>query len=553
MTAEPVDLDSHPAIRSIRRDGFLSEAIDFMLPTLRDMHADWFDFAERVNRIGQRIMNSAETVCVGGTTHDPLCVGTRLLIRSLSGFQAVVILAERGMAIEAHTLIRGLYENALWLGFLMRSPTEAVDALLVEEMRSRRGRDKALLAQLDRVEAPDPVMRARLVDRVEEADQALKGKRGLGIEELAAKGDCEDFYMFYKMLSSGSAHPSFHSLSKHLLMNPDGTWSDRVNSGEAREALAFAERFAALAQIAPDEADPLIAQRVRGWSRLMLGELGAAYSDITEMLHAYGPTPRRADVARFQYDQRSTARITLARALWLRGDADQALHEVADNIAVVTAADHTLSLAHVLSDAACFLALWRGDLDLAERYTALLRKHTGLQALDVWRTYGDCFEGEIRVRRGDVAAGLALLRGGIAQLQGAGFVCYHTAFLGVLAEALSGDGQASEALSVVDEALTRSERTDEAWCRPELLRIRGEILLGLDGRDGAEATFLQSLELATVQGALAWELRAATSWARVRRDERARERLESVLGRFREGFATADLRVANALLNELNG
>ena len=70
MTADP-DLEQNPGIQSIRMDGFLSKAIDFMLPTLREMHAPWFDFAERTNRLGQRIMNSADTACVGRTTHDP--------------------------------------------------------------------------------------------------------------------------------------------------------------------------------------------------------------------------------------------------------------------------------------------------------------------------------------------------------------------------------------------------------------------------------------------------------------------------------------------------
>jgi predicted ATPase/DNA-binding winged helix-turn-helix (wHTH) protein len=331
-------------------------------------------------------------------------------------------------------------------------------------------------------------------------------------------------------------------------------WTDRVNSGEAGEALALADRFANLARIAPDDADPLIAQRVRAWSLLTLGRLEAAHTDITLMLRAYGPSQRRSDLARFQYDQRSTARITLARALWLRGDADQALAEVADNVAAMTAADHTLSLAHVLSDAACFLALWRGDLDLAERYTALLRRHTGLQALDVWHTYGDCFEGEIRVRRGDVKAGIALLRTGIAQLEAAGFVCYHTAFLGVLAEALAGDGQPAAALAMIDGALAQGERTGEAWCRPELLRIRAEILLRLDRRDEADLCLVQSLDLAATQGALAWELRAATSRARLAAGPgAARERLASVVARFREGFETADLIAANTLLGRLGG
>ena len=86
MTADS-DLELNPGIQSIWRDGFLSEAIDFILPTLREMYGPWFDFAERTNRLGQRIMNSAEAARVGRTTHDPVSLATRLLIGSLSTFQ----------------------------------------------------------------------------------------------------------------------------------------------------------------------------------------------------------------------------------------------------------------------------------------------------------------------------------------------------------------------------------------------------------------------------------------------------------------------------------
>lgn len=228
MDSDPPYLDSHPAIQSIRRDGFLSEAIERSVPALRKLHAGWFDFAERLNRVGQRIMNSAEAACVGRTTHDPVSLATRLLLRSLSGFQAVVILSERGMALEALTLVRGLYENALWLSYLRVDAAAAVTDLLVDELRSQRGRDKALLAQFSRDGSPDPVLEAKLKARVDAATQELRGNARFGIEELAAKGDAEDFYMFYKQLASGSAHPSFHSLSHHLLMNDDGTWSGHV-------------------------------------------------------------------------------------------------------------------------------------------------------------------------------------------------------------------------------------------------------------------------------------------------------------------------------------
>jgi len=228
MTEESPDLENHPAILSIRREGFLSEAIERSIPALRALHEQWFEFAERVNRVGQRIANSAEKTCVGRTTHDPVSLATRLLLRSLSAFQGAVILAERGMAVEALTLVRGLYENALWISYLRADPAAAVADLLVDELRSQRGRDRALLAQFTRAACPDPELKLKLEQRVDAATRQLKGKAKLGIEDLAAKGDAEDFYMFYKQLASGSAHPSFHSLSKHLLMNDDGTWSGHV-------------------------------------------------------------------------------------------------------------------------------------------------------------------------------------------------------------------------------------------------------------------------------------------------------------------------------------
>ncbi|GAA0625309.1 hypothetical protein GCM10009422_22360 [Brevundimonas kwangchunensis] len=222
------ELDTHPAIISIRRDGFLSDAIASAVPSLREMNRPWFDFSTRANGVGQRIMNAAEVACIGHSTHDPICVATRLLIRSLSGFQAVVVLAERGMTLEADTLIRGLYENSLWLGYLHTAPAAAVEALRTDELHSQRGRDRAVLGQLDRTDAPDLVLKARLMERVAEVEQTLRGRRKLGIEALAAEGQSDDFYAFYKMLSSGSAHPSFHSLSRHVEMNPDGTWSGHV-------------------------------------------------------------------------------------------------------------------------------------------------------------------------------------------------------------------------------------------------------------------------------------------------------------------------------------
>jgi predicted ATPase len=125
-----------------------------------------------------------------------------------------------------------------------------------------------------------------------------------------------------------------------------------------------------------------------------------------------------------------------------------------------------------------------------------------------------------------------------------------------LAEGLTGAGQVTQALVTIDEALARSERNEERWCLAELLRIKGELVL-LQGATkaavAAEDHFRHALGWAHRQGALSWELRAATSLARLwhqqDRTAEARGFLAPVYERFTEGFETADLKAAQALLN----
>jgi predicted ATPase len=127
-----------------------------------------------------------------------------------------------------------------------------------------------------------------------------------------------------------------------------------------------------------------------------------------------------------------------------------------------------------------------------------------------------------------------------------------------MAEALGRAGQIADGLAAIEEAIVRSERSEERWAIAELLRVKGELLL-LQGAPGAaaaaEGQFRQALDGARRQGALSWELRCATSLARLWRDQHrvkeARALLGSVYGRFTEGFATADLREAKSLLREL--
>ena len=128
-----------------------------------------------------------------------------------------------------------------------------------------------------------------------------------------------------------------------------------------------------------------------------------------------------------------------------------------------------------------------------------------------------------------------------------------------MAEALGRAGHIADGLAAIEEATARSERSEERWVIAELLRIKGELFL-LQGAPGAAAAaeghFRQAVDWARRQGALSWELRAATSLARLLSDQGrsadAAALLQPVYERFTEGFDTADLKAAKALLDDLS-
>jgi predicted ATPase/DNA-binding winged helix-turn-helix (wHTH) protein len=327
-------------------------------------------------------------------------------------------------------------------------------------------------------------------------------------------------------------------------------WVDRSNHGEATEALTLAGRFAVVAERARDSQDRMIGQRMRGKSLHYLGDFVGSRREIEQMLERYAPPPQRSHVIRFQYDQRLTAQITLVRGLWLQGDADQALVLVEQMIAEALAPEHTLTLANILSDAACFIALWAGDLPLAARYTRMLREHTTLQALDVWRTYADAFEGEILIRQENAPSGIERLQRAIRSLEAAGFVLYNAAFKGVLAEGLMACRRHDEADTIVSSALARCQASGEAWCVPELMRVRALSLAVRERTQEAIGLIVEGLEIARSQGALAWELKLASTLAGIDNRDSARNRLRDILNRTSEGFRTRDYRDAAARLGQ---
>jgi predicted ATPase/DNA-binding winged helix-turn-helix (wHTH) protein len=332
----------------------------------------------------------------------------------------------------------------------------------------------------------------------------------------------------------------------------------RLYSGEYSAALELAQKFSDLAADKGDASIVLIGTRTIGTALHYLGDQPNARRHLEDVLAHYRAPARRSHVIRFQFDQRVTARVTLAQIMWIQGFPTQAMETAQGAVDEAQAAGHTLSLCNALSQAACPVGLYVGDLSAADRFVRMLLDHSAKHSLELWHVLGRCWNGVLQIRRGDSVGGLPLLRASLSALRQTRFALRYPAFCGVLAEALGGAGQAREALATIDGTLAEIERTGERWCLAEMLRLKGELVL-LQAAERAAPTakdlFRQALDWARWQGALSWELRAATSLARLLRERDrsadAMALLRPVYARFTEGFDTADLKAAQAVLDAL--
>jgi predicted ATPase len=338
-----------------------------------------------------------------------------------------------------------------------------------------------------------------------------------------------------------------------------GLCIDQFNIGELRTALEFARRFAGLVENSADAIDLMMADRILATALHYFGDQKNARHHIERMLASHAALAQQPQIVRFQFDQRVTAHYFQARILWLQGFADQAMRVVERNIEEGRTIGNALSFCSVLGQGACPLAFLSGDLDAAERYGTMLLEHADRYGPRVWHLWAGCFNGLVMAKRGDLAGGLRALRGGLEQAGDARFLPRFMLLLGELAVCLGEAGEIAPGLATVEETLARCEARDERWYVAELLRIKGELTILEDAADAAataEEHFLRALDWAGRQQALSWELRTATSLARMRkRQHRAiegRRLLNSVYGRFTEGFETADLRQAKTLLEELS-
>jgi predicted ATPase len=209
-----------------------------------------------------------------------------------------------------------------------------------------------------------------------------------------------------------------------------------------------------------------------------------------------------------------------------------------------------------LTVGAVLLLLVGDDVALGARVDQLVAIATE-QGFSHWRAQGAIYRGWIKVKNGDVAKGISLLRSGSADYRATGSETWWPYAFSLLAGACEIAGQVEEAATLLDEALQTVERTGERWFAAELNRHKGQLLLRQGHSEAAEELYRKALSVAEEQGAKLWELRAAATLARLHRDQgchtEARDLLAPVYAWFTEGFNTPDLKKAMALLGELGG
>jgi class 3 adenylate cyclase/predicted ATPase len=324
--------------------------------------------------------------------------------------------------------------------------------------------------------------------------------------------------------------------------------------GELDSALRLAEDLLRLSRQRNDSAGLVLGHFSSGRTLMFAGRFTSSRSHLEQVLALYDPISHRSLVHQAGFHPQVESQTFLGIVLFCLGLPDQALARSNAAIAEARRLAHPPSLASSLALGARLLSLVGDDAALDERAGQLVAVATE-QGFPFHHAAGTNYRGWVTVKNGDVAEGISLLRSGSTAYRATGAEAWMPSNIALLAAACGIAGQVEDALILLDDALQIVERTGERWFAAEVNRHKGELLLRQGHTEAAQEFYRKALRIAQEQEAKLWELRAAASFARLRREQgrraEARELLAPVYGWFTEGFDTHDLRDAKMLLDEL--
>jgi DNA-binding winged helix-turn-helix (wHTH) protein/predicted ATPase len=335
-----------------------------------------------------------------------------------------------------------------------------------------------------------------------------------------------------------------------------GLWRFYVVRAQLQRARELGDTLLRLAHWADDPALAVLAHYTLGVTWFYLGALSAARRHLEEGIGRYTRDQRHALVFRMGIDPGVGCRSFDAMTLWLLGYPAQALAHIHEALALAHELSHPYSLGWAQC-AAAFVAQFRRDVlaahAQAEATVALATEH----GFSDWVAWGTSVRGWALAMQGQGEEGITQLRQGIVAFQAGGSGLNVPCVCTMLAEISAHLGHTEDGLQALAEAHILVEQHEESWWEAEVHRLRGVLLLQQQGIPQAEAEtcFQQALDVARHQEAKSLELRAAMSLARLWQEQGKRaeayELLAPIYGWFTEGFDTADLHEAKALLDAL--
>ena len=335
-----------------------------------------------------------------------------------------------------------------------------------------------------------------------------------------------------------------------------GLWYFYLVRAELQRARELGEQLLSVAQRVQAPVLLLLAHRMLGHTLSFLGEFSTAYVHLERGMTLYAPEQHRSLASLYGQDQGVICQSWAALTLWCLGYPDQALRRIRAGLTLAQELAHPFSLAYAICFAGMLCQLRRDVAAAQERATAAIVLCTE-QGFAHYLARGRILRGWTMAEQGQGAEGLAQMRQGLTAYQDTGAEVFRPYYLAFLAEAHGKVGQAEEGLTVLAQALAAVHKTGERLYEAELYRLKGELLLvrSAENSEEAEAYFQQTLLVARHQQAKSLELRGAMSLSRLWQHQGKRaaayDLLAPVYSWFTEGFDTADLQEAKALLEDL--
>jgi class 3 adenylate cyclase/tetratricopeptide (TPR) repeat protein len=333
-----------------------------------------------------------------------------------------------------------------------------------------------------------------------------------------------------------------------------GTWGGYYVRGELPAALEQADAFWREAEPLGAVVPQMIGRRIRGVTLVVMGEVGEARTELEAARGLYDAKLHVGLAERFGQEPGVATDCYLALAWALEGALDSAVRLIRTTMGRLEEINHVNTTGFGFGHLGCFAAILKVSnlaAELAERGL----EHARRQQLPVWETLALSSIGLCYLNNNRFSKAVAAIAESLALYQRTGSGIFLAAIYANHALALARCGRLAEAHKQLEEARSVVEHNQERWCEPEVWRIDGLLALDSGDRRLAEARFHNALTSARRFGLRAWELRAAISLARLWADEgkraEARDVLTPVYGWFTEGFETADLKDAQALLDEL--